>query len=452
LSKHFGKFKATIFDLCAPIIKKTTALFYEVERAFRKTALNFHYEFNVRHLTNIFQGLLVAKSDIIKEPENLAKLWVHECERIFGDRLVSAEHLAQYRNIMSDICKSEKAFTKANLGKYFAAPKPEFLGFGYFVQSLDDKIYDQFPNMDLLNTRLNEALREYNDTNPVMDLVLFEDAAKHLTKITRILNADQGHALLVGVGGSGKQSLSKLSSAICQYNLVSIVISSSYGIGDLKADLQNYYIKAGQKDEGLCFLFTEGQITNERFLVFLNDLLASGEIADLFPTEDVDTIVNGVRSAVKSEGIQDSTANCWKFFIDRVKKNLHMALCFSPVGDAFRDRAKKFPALINNTVIDWFHPWPEDALQSVAQKFLEEVEMPNDEVRSAVVDFMPFSFKTVNIASEKILETERRHVYTTPKSFLELIKLFKGSLAKKEGALVNQKETYEKGLIKLNET
>jgi len=106
------------------------------------------------------------------------------------------------------------------------------------------------------------------------------------------------------------------------------------------------------------FLFTEGQITNERFLVFINDLLSSGEIADLFPAEDVDGIVSAVRGAVKSEGLLDNKENCWKFFMDRVRKNLHMALCFSPVGDDFRNRSKKFPALINNTVIDWFHPWP----------------------------------------------------------------------------------------------
>ena len=41
-------------------------------------------------------------------------------------------------------------------------------------------------------------------------------------------------------------------------------------------------MKCGVKDEGIAFLFTEGQITNERFLVYLNDLLSSGEIADLF--------------------------------------------------------------------------------------------------------------------------------------------------------------------------
>jgi len=132
-----------------------------------------------------------------------------------------------------------------------------------------------------------------------------------------------------------------------------------------------------------------------------------------------------VRPAVKSEGLVDNKDNCWKFFIDRIKRNLHMSLCFSPVGDAFRNRAKKFPAVINCTVIDWFHAWPEDALLSVASKFLVDVEMASDEIRAGIEKFMPYSFKVVGKFSDLILEQERRAVYTTPKSFLELIKLFK---------------------------
>jgi len=69
LNKHFSKFKGTIQELVAPVIKSALGLHSEVERSFRKTALNFHYEFNVRHLTNIFQGLLVAKQEAIKEPD-----------------------------------------------------------------------------------------------------------------------------------------------------------------------------------------------------------------------------------------------------------------------------------------------------------------------------------------------------------------------------------------------
>lgn len=51
---------------------------------------------------------------------------------------------------------------------------------------------------------IEEALKEYNDTYAFMGLVLFEDALKHVCRITRIVLPVAGHALLVGVGGSGK--------------------------------------------------------------------------------------------------------------------------------------------------------------------------------------------------------------------------------------------------------
>ena len=131
----------------------------------------------------------------------MIKLWVHESERIYGDRLVSADNLATYKALVADIVK--KSFAKYNLSKYFTA-NPEPLVFAQFVAGLEEKLYDQFSSIDQLSERLQDALRDYNDTNPVMDLVLFEDAMKHVCRITRIVSADGGHALLVGVGGSGK--------------------------------------------------------------------------------------------------------------------------------------------------------------------------------------------------------------------------------------------------------
>jgi dynein heavy chain len=100
------------------MIKATFNLQNEVERNFRKTAVNFYYEFNVRHLTNVFQGLLKAKVETIKEPDNLARLWVHECERIYGDRLVNEKHLQTYREFVGND-HAKKAFPRQNLMKYF---------------------------------------------------------------------------------------------------------------------------------------------------------------------------------------------------------------------------------------------------------------------------------------------------------------------------------------------
>jgi dynein heavy chain len=50
-------------------------------------------------------------------------------------------------------------------------------------------------------------------------------------------------------------------------------------------------------------------------------------------------------------------------------------LCFSPVGEKFARRAQQFPGLINGCTIDWFMPWPEEALTSVSGKFIDEFDM-----------------------------------------------------------------------------
>lgn len=60
--------------------------------------------------------------------------------------------------------------------------------------------------------------------------------------------------------------------------------------------------------------------------------------------------------------------------IDEFSLPPQVILCFSPVGSTLRVRARKFPAVVNCTAIDWFHEWPEDALVSVSGRFLEEIE------------------------------------------------------------------------------
>ena len=82
-----------------------------------------------------------------------------------------------------------------------------------------------------------------------MNLVLFEDAMNHVSRICRIVLPSSGHALLVGVGGSGKQSLTALATFIMNYSIFSIVISATYDMNDLKNDFLKLYTKCGTKDE-----------------------------------------------------------------------------------------------------------------------------------------------------------------------------------------------------------
>ena len=93
-----------------------------------------------------------------------------------------------------------------------------------------------------------------------MNLVLFEDAMRHICRISRINRAPGGHALLVGVGGSGKQSLARLASFANGSAVFQLVITARYGVNELKSDLQTLYRRAGIKGEDISFIFTDMQV------------------------------------------------------------------------------------------------------------------------------------------------------------------------------------------------
>jgi len=115
-----------------------------------------------------------------------------------------------------------------------------------------------------------------------MNLVLFVQAMEHISRIARIIKQPVGSALLVGVGGSGKQSLAKLSSFILSHDVFRIVVTSSYGVESLKEDIKIMFTKTGAAGNQLLFILTDAQITNDKFLVFINDILSTGSIPELF--------------------------------------------------------------------------------------------------------------------------------------------------------------------------
>jgi len=206
--------------------------------------------------------------------------------------------------------------------------------------------------------------------------------------------------------------------------------------------MQEFYKRATLRNEGLLWLMTDGQIIDEKFMVYINDLLSSGEVSGLFPDDEIDNIVAALTNPFKNDnpGVNVDKDNVYKYYVTRIKKNLHMSLCFSPVGENLRIKARKFPGLVNCTVIDWFQKWPTEALRSVSKKFLDEMDLGTQEVKDSIIEFMPFSFDVVQKQSTEIYKSEKRNIYTTPKSFLELIKLYKNKVNVKKTAIEDDRD------------
>src|SRR3569833_1047208 len=192
-------------------------------------------------------------------------------------------------------------------------------------------------------------------------------------------------------------------------------ITKNFGPTQFKDFMKELMFVAGIEGRQLAFAMTDTQIIAESFLEDINNLLNTGEIPNLMLPEDRDKIINGVRPVVIEMKKVDSIEVINQTFIQRVRDNLHICLCMSPVGDTLRVRCRMFPSLVNCCTLDWFSRWPEQALLYVSSEFLKELDLPSDEVRRSLAEMCMVIHTSVEEESDRFFAELRRKVYTTPK-------------------------------------
>lgn len=111
----------------------------------------------------------------------------------------------------------------------------------------------------------------------------------------------------------------------------------------------------------------------------INCILNSGEVPDLFDSEERDGIRMDLKQAASEADIPDTQESVYQFFIHRVRQNLHVVLTMSPAGGKFRQRCRMNPALINCCTIDWYDEWEDEAMLNVAQVFFSNAEFITSE-------------------------------------------------------------------------
>jgi dynein heavy chain len=197
----------------------------------------------------------------------------------------------------------------------------------------------------------------YNDTKPPspLNLVLFDDALRHMLRISRIIETPRGSALLVGVGGSGKQSLTRLAAYVGRHYIFQITLTKSYNLQSLYEDIKELYVSAGKERKNTTFLFTDSEIKDEMFLEAINNILMTGQIPGLFAKDEMIAMTGDLSEDFLKERphLDPTQLNLNNFFYDCVRDNLHMVICMSPKNLKFAVRARNFPGIISGCTIDW---------------------------------------------------------------------------------------------------
>lgn len=465
----------------------TTNLLKKVKAKFQPTPIKFHYNFNMREISRTFQGVFGIRDYLAKlrsDPKEAKQvrypvenmiliLWKHEATRVFCDKLRDILDKTEFNQILDGVIND-------NLGdssQVVEILKEELLFCDYLRDIYMDeslgrevfpKVVELIPDMERVRVQTSKFMEslKLDKKRKAVNIVLFDDCLKYLIRITRIIQTDQGSAMVVGVGGSGKQSLTRLAAYVSQHDLIQLSADKSDKLEELKTEFRNifnnvttlYNPQVGKYPKHT-FLMTDAELKLDSFLETVSSFLATGEIANLFAKKEEKQSINASTRAMMgkmpqwaNKAITDDIVMIE--LINSVRKYVHVVLCFSPSSDKFREKYIKFPVLFSTTTIIWLLPWPEEALISVVEGFfnkdMQRLKLvANDEQKRSLFNHIGSVHVNITKMCETYYEKMRRYVYVTPKSYLSFIEEYIKLYCIKREEVVLKESTINAGLKKL---
>lgn len=196
------KLPANITGMKELVIDSTIEVYNKIKlsKELFPTPKKSHYTYNLRDISKIFQGMTNANAKSFPDESSFIKLWAHECQRVFMDRLISVEDqefftdnilkrmIAQnFKKQWSDIVKFEPLLW----GSFIPTVYPD----GDSTKKPINNIYCELVNRKNLQKYAQEFLETYNEMmSTKLQLVLFMTAIEHIIRIVRILTTPYGHA------------------------------------------------------------------------------------------------------------------------------------------------------------------------------------------------------------------------------------------------------------------
>jgi dynein heavy chain len=198
----------------------------------------------------------MVKPQSVPNEEIFYKLWLNESFRVFYDRLINEDDRDWFGTLCLELLV--KNF-KQNPDREDLYVNNRVM-FGDLLK-LDSptQFYENITDKKKLLKILHNSLEDYNaeGASSKMNLVLFDDALEHILRIGRVLKQPRGHIMLIGVGGSGKQSLIRLVSYMRGIEYESIEITKKFGTAEFKEVVKGYMKRAGIEGTGISFVMTD---------------------------------------------------------------------------------------------------------------------------------------------------------------------------------------------------
>merc|ERR1711988_1743213 len=135
--------------------------------------------------------------------------------------------------------------------------------------------------------------------------------------ISRIIKLSNGHALLVGEGGSGRHSLTRIASFLENYRVFQVAITKNYGSSAFKKDMQTLFGEIAVEGDPHTFLFSDNEIIEEGIIEDVNNILSLGEIPNLYNKKEG-------KDKLKKFVQKENDEIIYDYFVQQIQSNLHL--------------------------------------------------------------------------------------------------------------------------------
>lgn len=422
----------------------TYTLLLTVQEKLLPTPAKFHYTFNIRDISRVFQGVMYVNGDSLRRADTVVSLWLNECRSVFCDRLCSSVDLKTFEGALQTAAFGSLATLSSGadlINQTLSDLKNTF--WVDFVREVNDKdedlppprVYEACTDIERVRRRLSELMHAHNNVpanrSVKLNLVLFDDAVRHIVRIARLLALERSNALLVGVGGSGKQSLARIATFVSRCSCCCIRSAPGYTVSSFVEDIKRIFKDTGVEGKPTVLLMTETDLKDDSFMEIMNSILTTCSVPGIFTREETEALHGEVRARASMERafVGETAHDAQAYYQQRVTQNFHVVLTFSPVGNNFRSKSRAYPGLISGCNIDWFFSWPDEALAAVSSTKLRlfcadsAVPLTEDVQRGLVKCFSSAHLFMISNA-EMFWSTSRRRVHFTPKTFLCMLDQF----------------------------
>ncbi|KPA81036.1 putative dynein heavy chain [Leptomonas pyrrhocoris] len=298
---------------------------------------------------------------------------------------------------------------------------------------LQQKKYDD------VRDEVKRVLLRYSREFKELHVPAIPDILCWVTYVDRVLARPGGHLVLVGSTGVGRRSAVLLAAYQQRREVVSLNMTQDYALKQFRLDLRGLIQRATSQNTPMVLLLEEHNIVDEAFLEYINSLLSSGEVPGLFTQEEMETMFSAIRDDAANDGHMGAI---YTYFVERLQRNLRVALLMDPRHELFLIRLQSNPALISRCELLWMGSWSSEMTKTICKTALK------DEI--AALEASPAN-KGFSVHREINAMHEGMGERSTPHDVQVLINTFRAMLASKSHSSKEKMARFEVGLAKLKE-